>query len=949
MKRHFTLTLSLLLPLALAAQSPNLTPRPMQMTEGEGVLTLTSGLVVSYGSLPDSLSAEAASFVSSLNAATGLEAHALSTQDGLICMETDSTAADEGYSLNITSQGVELKARTSAGFFYGFQSIKKMLPANVMAGQFDSLTTYTLPCVTIEDQPRFAYRGFMLDVSRHFFTIDEVKRMIDLMAAYKMNRFHWHLTDDQGWRAEIKKYPLLTTTGATAENCRVTDIDYGTYWTNQQYGPYFYTQDEMREVVEYCARRHIMVIPEVDMPGHFVAAMAAYPEFSCTPNGSHKVWTTGGVSSDVLNVANPDAIQFVKDVIDELVDIFPAPYFHIGGDECPTTAWQNNSDCQALYAEKGYTSYRQLQSAFINEISGYLKDKGKRTVMWNESITASGADLDQVKEHNPVIMCWTPCQSSALSAATQGLTNIVTEYNDGYGGSYYINRKQSSDANEPDGAGSGDNTVEACYKYVPVPTSVADSLLPYYGGVQGTFWCEWVSNRRYLEYLALPRLMCIAEAGWTPQDRKDWDDFALRMAQDTVMLNLNRYEYGRHMFLNMNTDTVMPEASIYYHLQTMATDGRSGRQIELVSDDSPLLTTYSGKNIAAGRLWTNTAAQEGDDNWTYQQWTFEESPSASGLYAIVCQAQPDGSVNPTPTAQNNTGRWDYDTDQKNYSFKLATGGYGTTSDGTHYYTIQSSNTSGLFMNCSMSGQGMSVNLWSDATDGNSGLWQFIPVDIEEEQAVFDQALYDALPRLNERDTILIQCSVEGFENTFLTDVRGNSYLSWTDQSDSSTYWVAYKVTDMDSLYQQTAVLRNVSTARYIYDTETSEQGHVGYPVTISTGYSNAPAVTIQYQPDTDDYQLYVSGNNLFPIPDTSPTLPQMVGSGSTTTRDSLAARPQGAGWTWQTVTANTTGIHNVAAPLSTQSEILYNLSGQRVSTPKVPGVYIQGGKKLVLR
>ena len=178
-----------------------------------------------------------------------------------------------------------------------------------------STRKYTLPVVTIADEPRFRYRGFMLDVSRHFFGVEQLKRMIDIMAAYKMNYFHWHLTDDQGWRAEIKKYPHLTTVGATAPNCRITDMKRGTYWTNEPYGPYFYTREEMLEVVEYCAQRHITVIPEVDMPGHFVAALAAYPEYGCDPSHPVTVWTTGGVSRDVLNVANPRAIQFAKDVL----------------------------------------------------------------------------------------------------------------------------------------------------------------------------------------------------------------------------------------------------------------------------------------------------------------------------------------------------------------------------------------------------------------------------------------------------------------------------------------------------------------------------------------------------------------------------------------------------------------------------------------------------------
>ena len=532
----------------MLAQAPvNLTPRPRQMTAGEGHFALQSRLVVAYGSMADSLSVEAARFVSHLNAATGLQATAQGRSEGAITMHLDASCPPEGYRLSIKPTGVDVTAGTSAGFFYAFQSLKKMLPANVMARKYDARRSYVLPCVEIQDEPRFPYRGFMLDVSRHFFGVEQLKRMIDIMAAYKMNYFHWHLTDDQGWRAEIQKYPRLTTVGATAPNCRITDMKRGTYWTNQPYGPYFYTRSEMREVVDYCAERHITVIPEVDMPGHFVAALAAYPEFGCDPAHPVTVWTTGGVSRDVLNVASPRAMQFARDILSELCDIFPGPYFHIGGDECPTDAWEKNAECQRFVADEGMKSFRELQSRFTEQMSDYLASRGKRTLLWNESITAQGSDLARVKKNNPLIFSWYPCQKAALMAAENGLQTIVTDIHSATG-SYYINRKQSADPGEPDGAGKGDDTVERCYNYVPVPASVPAELQGFYKGVQATFWCEWVGTNDYLEYLALPRLMAVAEAGWTPQSMKDFEDFRRRMAMDREMLDLGNYNYGKHIF-----------------------------------------------------------------------------------------------------------------------------------------------------------------------------------------------------------------------------------------------------------------------------------------------------------------------------------------------------------------------------------------------------------------
>lgn len=533
------------------ANDINLTPRAKSVTATGETLYLPTGFVVNYGNLADSLAVEAARFVSDINAATGMGALATNGENGLMKMEVDESISAQGYALEITKGGVNIKASTTTGFFYAFQTIKKILPAHVMARVYKAESELHLPCVSIQDEPRFGYRGFMLDVSRHFFTVQELKRLIDLMAAYKMNCFHWHLTDDQGWRAEIKKYPRLTTVGATASNTRVTDMKLGTYWINRPYGPYYYTQEEMREVVQYCRQRHIDVLPEVDMPGHFVAAMAAYPEYSCTPNNPPTVWTDGGVSSNVLDVSNPLGIKFVKDIIDELCDIFPYPYFHIGGDECPTNQWEQHAGCQALFQQKGMKSYRELQSRFINEISGYLASKGKRTVMWNESVTAGGADLDLVKQYNPVIMCWHPCQQGAAKAASLGLQNIVTEYHsqtNGLGGGYYINRKLSNDPSEPDGAGRGDDSVEGCYAYVPVPENVTPEAQKHYVGVQATFWTEWVANNEYLEYLALPRLMAVAEAGWTPQELKDFEDFRSRMEQDRELLDLGGYQYSKHIF-----------------------------------------------------------------------------------------------------------------------------------------------------------------------------------------------------------------------------------------------------------------------------------------------------------------------------------------------------------------------------------------------------------------
>ncbi|MBR6444838.1 MAG: beta-N-acetylhexosaminidase, partial [Prevotella sp.] len=327
------------LTLQAPAQSVNLTPWPKTMTTKSGEFVLPQTITIDVSELSDDVVAEANDFAATLRAATGRSVTVGNAENAAIKLQMNaSTLDEEGYILVVAEDGITLKASTVKGFFYGLQSIKKMLPGNVLVEKLDASATYAIPCVSINDAPRFAYRGFMLDVSRHFFTVEEIKKMLRIMAYYKMNFFHWHLTDDQGWRVEVKKYPKLTTVAATRANSYNTDLKYGQYWTNEQYGPYFYTQDEIRDVVTYAEKLHITVIPEIEMPGHLAAAMTAYPEFSCTPNGSHNVWVSGGISQDVLNVANDRAVQFAKDILTEIAPLFPSEIFHVGGDECPTNA-----------------------------------------------------------------------------------------------------------------------------------------------------------------------------------------------------------------------------------------------------------------------------------------------------------------------------------------------------------------------------------------------------------------------------------------------------------------------------------------------------------------------------------------------------------------------------------------------------------------------------------
>lgn len=882
--KKLTLTFLMMLlcmPMAMHAQADiNLTPLPMKMTRGSGTCTIPQSFTIATGSLDNACSAEASKFAELLSGVTGYAIGVKSdAADAFITMSMytgSESIGNEGYTLDITADGIAIAANAPNGFYYAFQSIKKMLPANVMAEVKDeSITQYTLPAVSITDAPRFEYRGFMLDVSRHYFSIEQIKRMIDVMSYYKMNRFHWHLTDDQGWRFEVKKYPRLTTVGATRSDSWSVDPEYGGYYTGEPYGPYFYTQDECREIVAYAAERHIEVIPEVEFPGHSCAVNAAYPEFSCNPNGAHSVQVNGGIFSDVLNVANPHTVQFAKDVLDEIVEVFPYHQIHIGGDETPTTAWQNNAECQALMQEKGFGNIRELQSYFVRQLADHLAqkegDKKRSVIMWNESLTANGTNVDLIDGTEGTLMCWESgqVQPGALKAANLGMKSIITPW-----GPYYINRKQSKDPGEPTGAGYGDDTVEATYNYVPVPSSVPAELQKYYIGVQGTFWTEHVQSNYLLEYLALPRLIAIAETGWTPAAKKDFSDFRQRITKDTLLLNYNNYEYGRHYILDGNSSTgtkVMPtpstdEEQTWYRIVTTATDARAGRCIQLLRGNSSEIGTGNAK---AGRLWNSAIIEdEGNEGYDYQQWAFMQDPANPDRWAIVCKAKPDGSVKGTPTAENNTGRWDYDESNRHYDFILGDKAYAQ--NGSNYnYSIRSQKVSNASMclNYAGPGQTYSINLWSDPADGNGGIWEFRPVeapDIEVE--------YPA-----EGTAYRIVNNSERFKGVTLYD-NNNGIVTAARQEYGADVWeiVESAVTEDG----QTFKLRNAVTGRYISSTS----------VPVALGASGVELTNV-YNTKSGDFSIKTGSDALYPVPERSTTNPSTLNKGG--------IYPQGTGWTYE--------------------------------------------------
>ena len=556
-------------PVSLMAQDISLVPLPAEMKVNEGKFLFRGKVVLCYPKIKDSgIDAVVDNFVDEMKNATGikiakdrLKSAKLSGLDVLksckkgdahIVLSVDESLGDEAYRLSVSAKRIDITAAKPAGFFYAFQTLKQLMPRNVMAGVYTTCftmalglydclpTEYPIPCVEIEDEPRFGWRGFMLDEGRHFYGKEEIKKILDVMAVYKMNRFHWHLTEDQGWRIEIKKYPKLTEVGAWRDSkvlgwgeVKPDGIRYGGY----------YTRKDVKEIVEYAKERFIEIVPEVDIPGHSQAAVASYPEFlACDPENKHEVWLWQGVSADVINVANPKAVQFAKDVIDELTEMFPFGYIHLGGDECPTSKWERNSECQALLKEIGSTNYRDLQIHFYKQLKEHVAqkpaDKQRKLIFWNEVLHGNTASLGD----DITIMAWIGADRAAVDAAKRGMNTILSPQIP-----YYINRRQSKLETEPRSQGHGDETVERVYSYKPM-NGVDAELQPKYMGVQANFWTEWVEEPSVVQYLMLPRLAAVAEAGWTPAERRDYNDFVRRIQGEAVYYRLKGVDYGKHIF-----------------------------------------------------------------------------------------------------------------------------------------------------------------------------------------------------------------------------------------------------------------------------------------------------------------------------------------------------------------------------------------------------------------
>lgn len=464
----------------------------------------------------------------------------------------------EAYQLKVTQDNVTITGTSEAGTFYGIQTLRKSLPIT-------NKGDISLPAAEINDYPRFSYRGVHLDVSRHFFPADSVKHFIDMMALHNINRLHWHLTDDQGWRIEIKKRPELTTIGSKRSET-VIGHNSGEYDGIPYSG--FYTQDEAREIVKYAKERHITVIPEIDLPGHMQAALAAYPELGCT-GGLYEVWKMWGVSEDVLCAGNDKTLTFIEDVLNEIVDIFPSEYIHVGGDECPKVRWEKCPKCQArikaegIKGDKKHSAEEYLQSYVISRMEKFVESKGRHIIGWDEILEGGLAP-------NATVMSWRG-MDGGIEAAKQKHNVVMTP------NTYvYLDYYQSADTDlEPDAIG-GYLPLEKVYSFEPT-AGISPEDQKYVIGAQANLWTEYIPTFSQVEYMIMPRIDAVADIQWSDPSKKDYQTFLPRVARMTQLYDRLGYNYGKHIFdinasLTTNTEngtldialTKLGEGDIYY-------------------------------------------------------------------------------------------------------------------------------------------------------------------------------------------------------------------------------------------------------------------------------------------------------------------------------------------------------------------------------------------------
>lgn len=529
MKIRHTYILGLLLITLASCQKPytkpsynqgiNITPKPQEISLSDGEFQI-DGTTVLITAVDEELIGIANYYATKINTATGhrLKVAHESPKTNYISLhlDADMNTNEEGYSLDASSERVLIRAKTAKGAFYGMNTLMQLLPAEIESQSLIQDISWTIPAATITDEPRFPWRGFHLDVCRHFISLEEVKKHIDMLSVYKINKFHWHLTEDQGWRIEIKKYPKLTTIGATR-----TEAD-GTTHSG------FYTQEEIKEVVAYAAERYIDVIPEIEMPGHALAALSAYPNLSCNegPFTPRIIW---GVETDVFCAGKDEVFTFLEDVIEEIIPLFPYQYYHLGGDESPKERWKTCERCQKRIKSEDLHDEHELQSYFMSRMEGVLKKHGKKMIGWDEILEGGISETANV-------MSWRG-EDGGIAAANAGNDVIMAPgawmYLDKYEGDYKI---------DPVTIG-GLLSLEKVYGYEPIPAGIDSSKAHHVLGAQTTLWSEYIYTEQLSEYRMYPRALALAELTWTSKNHKDYKDFERRLNNQMVRMDGHDIDY----------------------------------------------------------------------------------------------------------------------------------------------------------------------------------------------------------------------------------------------------------------------------------------------------------------------------------------------------------------------------------------------------------------------
>lgn len=511
----------------------NIIPQPVELTQSEGSFTINANTVL----VPTSeLAAQSVAYLASkIKSSTGynltISKDRPTTNFIEIGVNPELGIKKEGYTLTSTTEGVVINGVDDTGAFYGVQTLLQLLPAQIESTQKVTDTQWALPLVAIKDSPRYEYRGIMLDVCRHFMDVDFLKKQLDVFAMFKINSFHWHLTEDQAWRIEIKKYPLLTELGSIR-----TEGDGSTY------GPFFYTQEQIRDVVAYATERHIDVVPEIELPGHALAALVGYPEYSCTGGPFDNPRNVWGVEEDVFCAGNDKTFEFLEDVIDEVITLFPSQYIHIGGDECPKVKWENCPKCQARIAELGirervdpdgarHTKEEQLQSYFISRIGEYIQSKGKKFIGWDEILEGGLAD-------GAMVMSWRGVSYGATTARL-GHQCIMTPNTAGF----YLDHYQGACEVE-EGSIGGYAPWTKLYGFEAITDEYTPEMEEMIIGIQGNMWTEYRLSDESVEYMIYPRVLAIAEVNWLPKGaERNTEDFARRLYNGYARLDYHGVNY----------------------------------------------------------------------------------------------------------------------------------------------------------------------------------------------------------------------------------------------------------------------------------------------------------------------------------------------------------------------------------------------------------------------